>query len=162
MAAASHARLHGSYTQAIAIVGVLSLVVELDKTHTFTTPGDLAKHVEQRLAYLVTSRPTAVNMAHAATRVTSLAWALAREPGATDSIVRARLVQEMEGWLERDVADNIAVGEAGADAILAGVPEGKRVTILTHCNTGSLATAGYGTAIGVIRSLQARGRLAHA
>ena len=45
--------------------------------------------------------------------------------------------------------------------VLARAPPGKNVTVLTHCNTGALATAGYGTALGVIRSLHARGRLAH-
>ena len=49
--------------QAIAIVGVLSLAVELADTRSFATAVDLAQHVERRLAYLVTSRPTAVNMA---------------------------------------------------------------------------------------------------
>lgn len=49
--------------------------------------------------------------------------------------------------LERDVNDNRKIGNYGAQHILSGVPRDS-VTILTHCNTGSLATAGYGTALG--------------
>jgi len=61
--------------------------------------------------------------------------------------------------LERDVNDNKKIGNYGAQHILSGVPRAS-VTILTHCNTGSLATAGYGTALGRTRSLGAarRGR----
>lgn len=49
--------------------------------------------------------------------------------------------------LERDVNDNKKIGNYGAQHILSGVPRDS-VTVLTHCNTGSLATAGYGTALG--------------
>lgn len=49
--------------------------------------------------------------------------------------------------LERDVNDNRKIGNYGAQHILSGVPRDS-VTVLTHCNTGSLATAGYGTAFG--------------
>lgn len=53
------------------------------------------------------------------------------------------------------------MGEHGADALLAAAdkPQGSKLRVLTHCNTGSLATAAYGTALGVIRSLHARGLL---
>jgi len=60
--------------------------------------------------------------------------------------------------LEKDIADNHAIGDAGAKAILSQCSD-SMVRILTHCNTGSLATAGYGTALGVIRSLHSLGRL---
>jgi methylthioribose-1-phosphate isomerase len=61
--------------------------------------------------------------------------------------------------LEKDIADNRAIGDAGAKAILNHSPRDSMVRILTHCNTGSLATAGYGTALGVIRSLHSLKRL---
>lgn len=61
--------------------------------------------------------------------------------------------------LHKDVADNIAIGDLGAYDILYNVPKDSAITILTHCNTGSLATAGYGTALGVIRSLHKMGKL---
>lgn len=53
----------------------------------------------------------------------------------------------------KDIADNKAIGEFGAKAILSHATGDIPVRVLTHCNTGSLATAGYGTALGVIRSL---------
>nr|CAD7448059.1 unnamed protein product [Timema bartmani] len=61
--------------------------------------------------------------------------------------------------LEKDVADNRAIGDAGARAILSHAPDDYLTRVLTHCNTGSLATAGYGTALGVIRNLHTRKRL---
>lgn len=61
--------------------------------------------------------------------------------------------------LAKDIEDNMAIGSHGAKAIIANAGETKNVRILTHCNTGSLATAGYGTALGVIRSLHSEKRL---
>lgn len=55
--------------------------------------------------------------------------------------------------LKKDIADNQAIGKEGANAILSKSSGDSPIRILTHCNTGSLATAGYGTALGVIRSL---------
>ncbi|CAE7402318.1 Mri1, partial [Symbiodinium microadriaticum] len=60
--------------------------------------------------------------------------------------------------LEEDVATNRAIGDHGAKRILELVQRDK-VRVLTICNTGSLATAGYGTALGVIRSLHRMGKL---
>ena len=79
---------------------------------------------------LAASRPTAVN----------LFWALARMKRAKD------LEQEAVAIFEEDLAANRAMGKLGA----ALMPEGARV--MTHCNTGALATAGHGTALGIIRS----------
>lgn len=69
--------------------------------------------------------------------------------------------------LKKDIADNRAIGAHGAKAILQRVAEasnapagaGSSVRVLTHCNTGSLATAGYGTALGVVRQLAELGKL---
>jgi methylthioribose-1-phosphate isomerase len=63
--------------------------------------------------------------------------------------------------LEKDIADNKAIGDFGAREILNSVSGDSLVRILTHCNTGSLATAGYGTALGVIRRLHELKRLEH-
>jgi len=64
------------------------------------------------------------------------------------------------GYCERlrqeDVAANRAMGQVGRDAVLAATEAlraGRKLRILTHCNTGSLATANYGTALGVVRAL---------
>lgn len=61
--------------------------------------------------------------------------------------------------LDKDVNDNIAIGNFGAKAILDKTPGDTLIRVLTHCNTGSLATAGYGTALGVVRSLHKLKRL---
>lgn len=50
--------------------------------------------------------------------------------------------------LVNDIETNIKLGDFGANAILSRLSDGEKVSVLTHCNTGSLATAGYGTALG--------------
>lgn len=65
--------------------------------------------------------------------------------------------------LEKDIADNKAIGQAGCNLILSSLSTNgtgdNSVRVLTHCNTGSLATASYGTALGVIRALYTARRL---
>lgn len=61
--------------------------------------------------------------------------------------------------LQKDIEDNEAIGKEGANDILSKIAGDGLVRILTHCNTGSLATAGYGTALGVVRTLHKLGRL---
>ena len=78
--------------------------------------------------------------------------------GATAQSVVDAYVERAEVMLADDLADNKAIGEAGADDILR-VGAGQKINMLTICNTGSLATAGYGTALGVVRSVAARGAL---
>jgi len=85
---------------------------------------------------LAKSRPTAVN----------LFWALERMRGARDHDAEARAI------FEEDLAANRAMGRLGAEL----VPDGARV--MTHCNAGALATAGHGTALGVIRSARDAGK----
>ncbi|KAM3656216.1 LOW QUALITY PROTEIN: methylthioribose-1-phosphate isomerase-like [Ammospiza maritima maritima] len=63
------------------------------------------------------------------------------------------------GLLAKDRRDNRSIGAHGAQHILGGVPGGGPVTLLTHCNNGTLATAGYGTALGVVRALHSGGSL---
>ncbi|MCZ2154114.1 MAG: S-methyl-5-thioribose-1-phosphate isomerase [Bryobacterales bacterium] len=101
------------------------------------------------LERLANTRPTAVN----------LFWALDRMRRVFDSVVdqpvdaiRARLVEEAQQIKREDIAINEAMGQFGAELI----PEG--ATVLTHCNAGALATAGYGTALGVIRAAVAAGK----
>lgn len=85
---------------------------------------------------LARSRPTAVN----------LFWALERMKRAAD------LEAEACAILAEDIAANRALGALGA----ALIPDGAR--IMTHCNAGALATAGYGTALGVVRAARAAGK----
>jgi methylthioribose-1-phosphate isomerase len=66
--------------------------------------------------------------------------------------IRARLIEESKLMHEEDVETNRAMGRHGADLISDGA------TVLTHCNAGALATAGYGTALGVIRAAVEAGK----
>jgi methylthioribose-1-phosphate isomerase len=96
------------------------------------------------LALLREARPTAVNLAWAVDRVTARLQAAADRLDAGD--LAALAVEEARALHEEDVATNRRLGAHGA----ALVPD--RATILTHCNAGALATAGYGTALGVVRA----------
>ncbi|MDI1253236.1 S-methyl-5-thioribose-1-phosphate isomerase [Thermomonas sp.] len=108
--------------------------------------AEAAHKLEPALERLNAARPTAVN----------LAWALARmrrtlgEAGPDWRDVVEREARDIE---TEDLAANRAMGTLGAALIEAGSG------VLTHCNTGSLATAGFGTALGVIRAGVAEGRI---
>lgn len=98
---------------------------------------------------LAATRPTAVNLFWAIERMKKLYSAVKMCP--VDEI-RRRMVEEAQQIRIEDIAINEAMGRHGAPL----VPDGK--TVLTHCNAGALATAGYGTALGVIRAAVAAGK----
>lgn len=75
--------------------------------------------------------------------------------------MKRKFLDTTEAMLRKDIEDNKAIGTNGAEAILQNTDGMVRVSILTHCNTGSLATAGYGTALGVVRTLFEMDRLEH-
>ncbi|KAG9944524.1 Methylthioribose-1-phosphate isomerase, partial [Aureobasidium melanogenum] len=152
---------------AIAIVAALGLAVELELIAGKNELSNIAEEVElfikEKLEYLVTSRPTAVNLADAARKLQKIVQDAAKAQNASGTSVKDAYVKAAEQMLVDDVSDNKAIGEHGADWILKNAAGGKdQVSILTHCNTGSLATAGYGTALGVIRSVHARRSLKRA
>ena len=95
------------------------------------------------------TRPTGVNLFWAINRMRKLYESLRGRPVAE---IRERLIAEAKLVYEEDIATNKAIGAHGADL----VPDGK--TVLTHCNAGALATAGYGTALGVIRAAVSAGK----
>lgn len=145
---------------AIAIVGCLSLAVELRKSEDLPSKDKLHHYVEEKLKYLVTSRPTAVNMQLAAEACIKLASDLISDETVQTSGAKEAILKHLEAMLDNDIADNLAIGNFGAQDIVEKTGK-TSVRILTHCNTGSLATAGYGTALGVIRSLHKTGSLNH-
>jgi methylthioribose-1-phosphate isomerase len=98
---------------------------------------------------LAQTRPTAVNLFWAIDRMRNLYATIRHEPLAA---IRERLIAEAREIREEDIAINQAIGSFGADL----VPDGK--TVLTHCNAGALATAGFGTALGVIRAAVQQGK----
>ncbi|KAF2759337.1 putative translation initiation factor [Pseudovirgaria hyperparasitica] len=149
---------------AIAIVAALGLAVELNKMELSDSAPEAEIFIKQRLDYLVTSRPTAVNLADAARKLRKIVEKAAAAQGATGDSLRQAYTKASEKMLVDDVSDNKAIGQYGAEWILKNraTSAGETVSVITHCNTGSLATAGYGTALGVIRSLHARKSLKHA
>jgi methylthioribose-1-phosphate isomerase len=105
--------------------------------------------LEEAFQLLGASRPTAVNLSWALERQRRLVLALgAAEP----RTVANALLAEADAIRDQDIAANRAMGAHGAPL----VPDGAR--ILTHCNAGALATAGHGTALGVIRSAAESGK----
>lgn len=99
---------------------------------------------------LKAARPTAVNLAWAVDRVLAK---LDRMGGVDEAALLNIIRIEADQMVGEDVAQNVAIGELGAQLF----PNPCR--LLTHCNTGALATGGHGTALGVIRSLHAAHRL---
>ncbi|MEU8802212.1 S-methyl-5-thioribose-1-phosphate isomerase [Spirillospora sp. NPDC048819] len=99
------------------------------------------------IAHIREARPTAVNLAAGVDRVLPL---VAKGADA--------VAAEAQALLDEDVRGNRAIGAFGADWILGAVGD-RPLRVLTHCNAGALATAGWGTALGVVRALSARGRI---
>ena len=114
------------------------------------SPATWRDRIDADLERLAASRPTAVN----------LAWALDRMREAMDAVAgdadpEPDLLEAARAIHAEDVAANRRMGALGAALIES------RCEVLTHCNAGALATAGYGTALGVVRAAHAAGRIAH-
>lgn len=130
---------------AIGIAAAWGLVLAGRDVNANSGP-DALRELRDAVDELNRARPTAVN----------LAWALARMGrvlAASGSDWRERLEAEAQAITEEDLAANRRMGQLGADLMAEGSG------VLTHCNTGSLATAGFGTALGVIRAGVASGRI---
>ena len=125
-----------------AAMGVALGATQADET-------GLDEQMETICDTLAKTRPTAVNLFWAIDRMKRLYQSLRGRPLAE---IRQRLAAEAQVVREEDIAICRAIGDHGADL----VPD--RKTVLTHCNAGALATAGYGTALGVIRSAVAAGK----
>ncbi len=113
-------------------------------------PAHVASALEPALQRLNAARPTAVNLAWALARMRS---ALARAIDDAPATWQQALEDEARDIEREDLAANRHMGALGAEQIAPGSG------VLTHCNTGSLATAGFGTALGVIRAGVAQGRI---
>jgi methylthioribose-1-phosphate isomerase len=100
---------------------------------------------------MAATRPTAVNLFWAIDRMKRI-FGEAAQAGQSPEEIAARLEREARAIHDEDVASCRTMGAFGAEV----VPDGARV--LTHCNAGALATAGYGSALGVIRAAVERGK----
>lgn len=114
------------------------------------TVEQLLRDVERAAERLRRTRPTAYNLFWAIDRMLSTARRAA-ESSNTDGL-RKTLVDEALRIMREDIEANMAMGRIGAELVEDGD------TILTHCNTGALATAGYGTALGVVRAAWEQGK----
>lgn len=137
-----------AYGMALAALGYLG-------TDASTLLGQLREDAKS----LKKARPTAVNLAWAVDRMLAVAERVLAGTGNDDAddveAVKRTLRTEADTIAEEDVATNRQIGAHGNTLI----PQG--ASILTHCNTGSLATVDYGTALGVIRSAHTDGKEIH-
>jgi methylthioribose-1-phosphate isomerase len=122
-----------------AAYGVALSVIQ----HFAETPANWQQKVADDIVQLAKSRPTAVNLFWALEQMKTLLGQSLTNPPLAFIECAVKIHTD-------DIAANIKMGELGAD-LLAGVKG-----VMTHCNTGALATGGYGTALGVIRSATQR------
>lgn len=108
---------------------------------------EFAARLEHILSAFAASRPTAVNLFHAIDRMRRAAL----KAGSVSETKKALLEQARKLHAEEETA-TLRLSQLGAELIEDGV------TVLTHCNTGPLATAGYGTALGIVRAAVAAGK----
>ncbi len=138
---------------AIGVAAAMGIAAGMKRSKA-TGTRQFTVEFNQTCDMLAATRPTAVNLFWAVARMKRSfgAGALAGESAAE---LAGRLRREADAIHDEDVAACRAIGDAGATVVPAGA------RILTHCNAGALATAGYGTALGVIRSASAQGKVAH-
>lgn len=134
---------------AIGCAAAYGLAVEAQRIAQQGTPASWEEALTPGRIALAKSRPTAVNLVWALNRM----WPLVKNTPPAQ--VPARLLQEAHAIREEDIASCKAMGRYGA-ALLPKV-SGRPLVIMTHCNAGALATAGYGTALGVIRAAREAG-----
>ncbi len=115
--------------------------------------NEFLKELEAVAVMLRATRPTAVNLFWAIERMLKVANQIS---GSVEEI-KIALLETAKKIQAEDLETCQAIGDRGVD-VLPNTPE--KLNILTHCNAGALATAGYGTALGVIRSAWRAGRLA--
>lgn len=130
---------------ALGAVGAYGVAVAmLEAEHQGWSADQLQREVDR----VRQARPTAVNLAWGVDRVRPLM------PSGVAAVLR-----EADAVMAEDEAANRTLSRLGADWIRARVPGTELIRVLTHCNAGALATTGWGTALGIVRELQARGEL---
>ena len=131
---------------AIGIAAAYGVALSVSQHHAHDSVNWQQKVIDD-ITLLAQSRPTAVNLFWALAQMQALLAQEVADPIAT-------FIKAAEQIHADDIAANIKMGEMGAD-LLSGAKG-----VMTHCNTGTLATGGYGTALGVIRSATKRQSLA--
>lgn len=136
---------------AIGVAAAMGIALGVNNSKAETT-GDLKRDFDQICDLIGKTRPTAVN----------LFWAIGRMREKFERIrirpipqIKQALIEEAQRMHAEDIAANRAMGRHGAPLMPAAGG------VLTHCNAGALATAGYGTALGVIRAAVEQGKKIH-
>ena len=114
--------------------------------------NEFYKDMEEASKSLAVSRPTAVNLTWSLKRIMNI---LREKKNIGIDRLKANILKEAQSIAREDIEINIAIGRHGASLIKNGN------NILTHCNAGALATAGYGTALEVIKSAHKEGKKIH-
>ena len=131
---------------ALGAAGALGVALALEQAAREGWDDDA---VDAAVASIRAARPTAVNLAWGVDR------AAARRPDGREAVLAEALAVLVE-----DAAANRALGERGADLLDELCGTDRPLRLHTHCNAGALACVEWGTALGVVRSVHARGRLA--
>ncbi len=134
---------------AIGVAAAMGVAAELSRS----PDEELEAALDRVVARLRRTRPTAVNLSWALERIGTHLRTLLRE-GASPERLRREARAMAQRIHDEDVAACRAIGDAGAELVRS------EASVLTHCNAGALATAGYGTALGVIRSAAREGHVA--
>ena len=135
---------------AIGVAASMGLALGVRKSKA-TGTQKLAAEFSRMCELMAATRPTAVNLFWAIERMKQ-AFAAGASAGESVDQIKDRLEREARGIHDADVASCRRMGTYGA----AVVPD--RARILTHCNAGALATAGYGSALGVVRAAVEQGK----
>ncbi|EJD02759.1 eukaryotic translation initiation factor 2B [Fomitiporia mediterranea MF3/22] len=154
---------------AIASLAVLSFASTLSKVLGMTVPPPylsspqaLQECVEPKLDFLLTARPTAVNLGAAIRRLRRV-LSDGVKSGTDARTIAEALVREARAIADEDLGRNKEMSKHGAEWLVevrkAKGEDASALNLLTVCNTGSLATSGYGTALGLITHLFETGRL---
>jgi len=139
---------------AIGITAAYAIVIAV-RSHYQIDSKKWKESIKQDLDYLANARPTAVN----------LFWAIEQMQAEIDKIGNQNPVNILFAKAmkihEDDIDANKTMGQFGSDLIKNSLAKDEMCAVLTHCNAGALATGGYGTALGVIRSAWKNKLLAH-
>ena len=136
---------------AIGVAAAMGIALGVRNSKAENIP-DLKKDFDQICEIIRQTRPTAVNLFWAIRRITEKFESLRSRPIAQ---LQQALIEEAQRMHAEDIAANQAMGRHGATLMPSSGG------VLTHCNAGALATAGYGTALGVIRAAIEQGKKIH-
>ncbi|HEY7078571.1 MAG TPA: S-methyl-5-thioribose-1-phosphate isomerase [Nitrososphaeraceae archaeon] len=131
---------------AIGVAGAMGLALACTKSKA-SNKSDLIIELQHAYDVLRLTRPTAINLLWALERIMKIS-----RKGQNVKEIQQKVVQEVLKMAEEDVEINRRMGKIGSGLFRDGE------TVMTHCNAGSLATVGYGTALGVIRAVKESGK----